>query len=253
MFKEILVFMLWLQFSNGSRSSWGSGGIGKVTEISNETIDAQPPLPGSSPAVSCKEKANEFLEEMFLVGDMVPINFAKICILSNYQIEEIKEPPEKYSKSLSQTRINIEMSQFQVQSINEDSIGMSFFFKVNWVDQRLQVLQFKRSKDYPFTLDESQQKNIWIPHLELKTEIISNEKKVDHVTAGIRGNFTPNSPIDVGPEGWVTSGAWVEQGISVITRVACELDFKRFPFDHHVCSIQVLKICSNILFTYVLR
>ena len=167
--------MLWLQFSNGSRSSWGSRAIGKVTEISNETIDAPPPLPGSSPAVSCKENANEFLEEMFLVGDMVPINFAKICILSNYQIEEIKEPPEKYSKSLSQTRINIELSQFQVQSINEDSIGMNFFFKVDWVDQRLQVLQFKRIKDYPFTLDESQQKNIWIPRLELKTEMISNE------------------------------------------------------------------------------
>ena len=138
--------MLWLQFSNGSRSSWGSGAIGKVTEISNETIDAPPPLPGSSPAVSCKENANEFLEEMFLVGDMVPINFAKICILSNYQIEEIKEPPEKYSKSLSQTRINIELSQFQVQSINEDSIGMSFFFKVDWVDQRLQYYNLKESK-----------------------------------------------------------------------------------------------------------
>ena len=77
---------------------------------------------------------------------MVPINFAKICILSNYQIEEIKEPPEKYSKSLSQTRINIELSQFQVQSINEDSIGMSFFFKVDWVDQRLQYYNLKESK-----------------------------------------------------------------------------------------------------------
>ena len=121
---------------------------------------------------------------------------------------------------------------------------MNFFFKVDWVDQRLQVLQFKRIKDYPFTLDESQQKNIWIPRLELKTEMISNEKKVDHVTAGIRGNFKPNSPIDVGPEGWVTSGAWVEQGIYVITEVACVLDFKRFPFDHHVCSIKV-RIFSN--------
>ena len=151
----------------------------------------------------------------------------------------------KNIQSLSQTRINIELSQFQVQSINEDSIGMSFFFKVNWVDQRLQVLQFKRSKDYPFTLDESQQKNIWIPRLELKTEMISNEKKVDHVTAGIRGNFTPNSPIDVGPEGWVTSGAWVKQEISLTIEVACDLNFKRFPFDQHVCSIEV-RVCSNI-------
>ena len=227
--------LLCLQFSNCLWRAWGSG-IAKASEISivGTTNEDKP----------CKANATEFIQHKWIVSPIIPIVWAKICILSNYQLREIREPPAKYSNSLSQTRINIEISEFLVKSINKESVEISFYYKVDWVDERLQVLQFEQFKDHPFPLDEDQQKSIWIPHLRLETEEISWEKKVDHVTAGIRGNFTPNSPIDVGSEGWATSGAWVEQGIYVMTEVACVLDFKRFPFDHHVCSIKV-RIFSN--------
>ena len=116
---------------------------------------------------------------------------------------------------------------------------MSLDYKVDWVDQRLQVLQFKKFMDHPFSLDENQQKQIWMPHLKIGTEMMSLKKLLDHVTARIRGNFTPNSYIGYGSGEWVTSGAKVEYGMSVTTEVACKLDFKRFPFDQHVCSIEV--------------
>ena len=212
MFKEILVFMLCLQFSNGSRNSWG---VGEVTEDI-----------GKNP--SCKDKAAEFLEH-FMPGLQVPLS--KICILSNYQHEEIKEHPAKYSEPISQTNINIEISDFQLIRINEDSIRMSLYWKVEWVDQRLQVLQFQltpahKGPDYPFILQESEQESIWIPPLKL-TSIISKGEDVDYVEAGPRilGNFT--------------SGAWVAQSNYVDAEVECDLDFKTFPFDHHVCRIEV--------------
>ena len=105
MFKEILVFMLCLQFSNGLDIS---GDIGKITE----TIE---------PNTSCKEKASDFLEHKnhWVVG--IKYTVSKICILSNYhyQREEIKEHPAKYSEPISQTNINIEISDFQLIRINE--------------------------------------------------------------------------------------------------------------------------------------
>ena len=241
MFKEILIFMLLcLQFSNGSWTSWGSGAIGKVTDT----------IAIADKDTSCIENATEFLAyTYFAVGGTIPITISRICILSNYQCEQITEHPAKYTEEeeelfSSQTSINIEISKFQIKRIKEDSVVISLDYKVNWVDQRLQVLQFQYFKDVPFSLDETHQKSIWIPHLKMGTEMISLDKIVDYVRAEIRGNFKPNSHIGVGNGGWLTRGARVEKSISVTTEVTCELDFKRFPFDHHVCSIEV-RICSN--------
>ena len=246
MFKEILIFMLLcLQFSNGSWTSWGSGAIGKVTgNIENIANDA---IGKANQEKACKENATEFLKDYWMVAEMVPVIWARICILSNYKLEQITEHPAKYIEEellSSQTSINIQISKFQIKRIKEDSVVMSLDYRVDWVDQRLQVLQFQYSKDHPFSLDESQQKSIWMPCLEMGTEMISKEKFVDYVAAEIRENFTSNSHIDVGSGDWVTSGARVEKSISVTTEVTCELDFKRFPFDHHVCSIEV-RICIN--------
>ena len=240
MFKEILVFMLiCLQFSNGSWSSWGNGAIGKITDASGIAYKD----------TACKKNATKFLANTyFAVGGTIPITISRICILSNYQGEQITEHPAKYTEEeeifSSQTSINIEISKFQIKRINEDSVVISLDYKVNWVDQRLQVLHFQNFKDSPFWLDETQQKSIWIPHLKMGTEMISLDKIVDYVRAEIRGNFKPNSHIGVGNGGWLTRGARVEKSISVTTEVTCELDFKRFPFDHHVCTIEV-RICAN--------
>ena len=246
MFKEILIFMLLcLQFSNGSWTSWGSGAIGKVTgNIENIATDA---IGKANKEKACKENATEFLKDYWMVAEMVPVIWARICILSNYKLEQITEHPAKYIEEellSSQTSINIEISKFQIKRINEGSVDMSLNYKVNWVDQRLQVLQFQYFKDVPFSLDETKQKSIWIPHLKMGTEMISLDKIVDYVRAEIRGNFTPKSHIGVGSGEWLTRGARIEKSISVTTEVTCELDFKRFPFDHHVCSIEV-RICSN--------
>ena len=61
-----------------------------------------------------------------------------------------------------------------------------------------------------------------MPRLKMETKMISIEKSMDDVTAEIRGNFTPNSHIDVGSEDWITSGAKVGFSISLTTEVASE-------------------------------
>ena len=211
MFKEILVFMLCLQFSNGY--SWDSGVIGMTKNR------------------SCKEKASDFLEHNNYWAGAVKYTVSKICILNNYQREEIQENPAKFnSESSSQTSIKIEISKFQIIKIYEDSVKMSFCLKVYWVDQRLQVLRYTY---FPyFSFHESEQDSIWIPHLEVGNEMISNDEKGKYVSAGELGNYT--------------SGAWVEKGIAITTEVTCALDFKTFPFEHHACSIEV-RICSLLL------
>ena len=211
MFKEILVFMPWLQFSNGSLWEVGSGIIeDKIGKVNKGT--------------SCKENAIEFLEETYYVaGGTIPATFSKICILSNHQGEDIKEPPA----ALSQTRIYVEISEIQIKRIRKYSMEIKFYFKVKWVDQRLQVLQFIYPSNKPFNLDKNEQDRIWIPQIKMGTKMISEEVEVDYVNAMIRkmGNFS--------------SGAWVTKKIFVTTEVVCKLDFRAFPFDHHECSIEV--------------
>ena len=226
MFKEILVFMLWLQFSNGSWESWGSGiiedNIGKVNK-----------------GTSCKENAIEFLEETYyLAGGTIPATISKICILSNHQGEDIQEPPDA---ALSHTSIYVEISEIQIKRIRKYSMEISFYFKVKWVDQRLQVLQFIYPSNRPFNIDKNKQDRIWIPHLKMGPKMISEEVEVDYVMAEIRkmGNFS--------------SGAWVTKKIHVTTEVACKLDFRAFPFDHHECSIEVRLVILMLKYTFILN
>ena len=192
MFKEILIFMLCLQFS-----------IAK-----NE----------------CKKNASEFIAHK----NNLKYEYEKICILSNYQYEEIREHPAKYSESPSQTKVNIEIFDFQIITIKEDSFTMSMNFKVDWIDQRLQPVYFYVTKftKWAYDLKESEQDRIWMPSIGYRTELISIDQKTNHVSAR-RNNVS------------FTSGARIAKGSFVTAEVVCELDFQKYPFDDHLCSIEV--------------
>ena len=200
MFKEIIILMLSLQCS-----------VAKTKK--------SPP---------CKENATEFIAHKNILQNTM----TRICILSNYQYEEITEHPAKYSETPSQTKINIEMSKFQIITIKEESVTMSMYFEVEWVDQRLQPLNLNHANSelvlnsWAFVLKEEEYEKIWMPSIGYGTELISKDRKVDHVFARINNrNYT--------------SGARMEQGIDVTVEVVCQMDFQNYPFDHHVCSIEV--------------
>ena len=206
MIKEILIFMLCLQFSIAVKRT-------------------------------CKDNATEFIAHKTTWMGSYEYTVERICILSNYKQEEIREPPAKYTEPPSQTNINIEMSKFQIIRINVESVTMSLYFKVEWIDQRLQLLNFFGDPEWvlnqwAFKLKKAEQNLIWIPQLAIRTEMISEDQKVDYVSARIL-------------DGNSTSGARVSKSIYVTTEVTCDLDFKRFPFDRHVCSFEV-RICSGL-------
>ena len=113
MFKEIIILMLSLQCS-----------VAKTKK--------SPP---------CKENATEFIAHKNILQN----TRTRICILSDYLYEEITENPAKYLESPSQTKINIEMSKFQIITIKEESVTMSMYFEVEWVDQRLQPLNLNHA------------------------------------------------------------------------------------------------------------
>ena len=176
----------------------------------------------------CKENATEFIAHKNILQNTM----TRICILSDYHYEEITENPARYLESPSQTKINIEMSKFQIITIKEESVTLSMYFEVEWVDQRLQPLNLYNVNSesvlnsWAFVLKEEEYEKIWIPSIGYGTELISKDRKVDHVFARINNrNYT--------------GGARMEKGIDVTVEVVCQMDFQNYPFDHHVCSIEV--------------
>ena len=176
----------------------------------------------------CKENATEFIAHKNILQN----TRTRICILSDYLYEEITENPAKYLESSSQTKINIEMSKFQIITIKEESVTLSMYFEVEWVDQRLQPLNLYHVNSesvlnsWAFVLKEEEYEKIWMPSIGYGTELISKDRKIDHVFARINNrNYT--------------SGARMEKGIDVTAEVVCQMDFQNYPFDNHVCSIEV--------------
>ena len=91
MIKEILILMLCLQFSIAVKRT-------------------------------CKDNTTEFIAHKTTWMGSYEYTVERICILSNYKQEEIREPPAEYMEPPSQTNINIEMSKFQIIRINEESV-----------------------------------------------------------------------------------------------------------------------------------
>ena len=151
------------------------------------------------------------------------LSYGKVCIQKEY-IEWMRYPPLKNRK----TKLSITLSNIQIIEISSNGITISMNTRIKWSDYRL---TFGVAKSL---LSMEDQKQVWSPRIIIGADVLSKTKEAEEIET----NY------------WCTdNGKWckksLEKTFSLHTKVKCDLDFQRFPFDNHTCNIEVSKYQSN--------
>ena len=175
-----------------------------------------------SNALIITDAFDECLEEK---GEV--LSRGKVCVPKKY-IEWIQFPPNK--KANKKTKLSIALSNIQIIEISSNGITISMNTRIKWSDYRL---TFGVAKSL---LSMEDQKQVWSPRIIIGTDVMSKTKEAEEMETSY----------------WCTSnGKWckksLEKTFSLHTKVKCDLDFQRFPFDNHTCNIEVSIRVSMIL------
>ena len=137
-----------------------------------------------------------------------------ICIPRKFQ-SGLQYPPKH-----PHTEVNFTLHQIQVIEIDSNSISIRLVSIVNWREHRLELIT-----GFQFVyLTEADLKRIWFPHLFVN-DMISFDLKHDEYV--LSKNETIGNVLVI------------ENIYSFMTKVKCEMDFLEFPFDEHLCIIEV--------------
>ena len=124
------------------------------------------------------------------------------------------------------TDIYIKMRDVQVISIGMNTVTVSMNFRTAWLDYRLENWNYP-PKVYGnwIWLNEEFKNLVWMP--TIITDKLVSEKEVDEKFGlwRLRNNSIP----------------LVFRKFYLHTTVNCAMDFQTFPFDKHVCNIEVIK------------
>ena len=128
------------------------------------------------------------------------------------------------------TKLSITLSNVQIIEIGSNEITISMNTRIAWSDYRL---TFGVAKSL---LSAEDQKQVWSPRIIIGTDVMSKTKEAEEIETSY----------------WCTiNGKWckksLEKTFSLHTKVKCDLDFQSFPFDNHVCNIEVSIRVSMIL------
>ena len=119
--------------------------------------------------------------------------------------------------------LDIEMSNVEVVEIGLHTLTISMYLSIVWMDHRFQMFRNKSNLEM-FYLSKDEQKKIWSPQIVIGTKKLSqNEQGLEF------GVFKEPS--------WVNP--MVTKNVDLTTQVKCELDFQLFPFDKHLCKLEV--------------
>ena len=134
-------------------------------------------------------------------------------------------------KSLK-TEITISLSKVQIIEIGDQSVSLNMDVSMGWYDFRLNLKSESFEKIY---LTKEEQKQIWSPQIILATNVKSENMKKEEFAF----YETPYVPL--------------AERISAIkkfhlsTTIKCDMDFQNFPFDEHICNLEVSKRNSIII------
>ena len=120
--------------------------------------------------------------------------------------------------------IEIEMSNVEVIEIGLNTLTISMHLSITWKDNRF--LLFRNTTNLEkFYLSKDEQKGIWSPQIVVGTKkLFKNELQLEF---GVYKIF---------PKGKAIS---VSNKVDLTTKVKCQLDFQLFPFDTHLCKLEV--------------
>ena len=137
-----------------------------------------------------------------------------ICIPWKFQ-SGLQYPPNH-----PQTEVNFTLHQIQVIEIDSNIITIGLAPHINWREHRLELITGFQS----IYLTKIDLKRIWFPHLFVHDMMSFDVKHDEYI-------LSKNEAI--GNVLVIDNFKWF------ITKVKCEMDFLDFPFDEHLCIIEV--------------
>ena len=163
-------------------------------------------------------------------------------------IKEIKltapnrSPPNK-------TEIDIEM--FDVEIIDFDVKMQQFTLrmglKIIWPEKRLKLVKSSRSLVNGWMAVSG----IWVPQLDIRSVVVSESRKLERLDVAM------DSQSEVSKWNWydkyinyLVQSFTAKMKFSLTTTVKCSMNFDMFPFDSHICKLEVsllsnfFKFCS---------
>ena len=158
----------------------------------------------------------------------------RICIPREYLGILLVNPETKDNK----TSIDVEVSKLQIIKIGDDTITISMGILMGWLENRLKMNTQGVTRQV-ISLSEEDKKQIWSPQIVIENNMVSVSKEGEQFVLMKLGTW---------------SLAYKKFYLS--TTVRCEMDSQTFPFDKHVCKIEVSfndKACSLIMYFFILN
>ena len=105
------------------------------------------------------------------------------------------------------------------------------YLTTSWGESRLK--SFTRNDEEKIFLNQDDQKLLWSPRIVITTNMASQKiEGDDFFVTKVKG---PVPLVFIPP-------THVSKNVFLTTRVKCEMEFYSFPFDKHICKLEVGKI-----------
>ena len=142
----------------------------------------------------------------------------------------IQYPPTMKWSDLSRdwcctpTILNFIIGSVEVVEIDVDALTIYMNLRITWKDQRPVLMTWTPNEKVYLGMDE--EKEIWSPMIGIWSNKMSENKQGKEFSLKKSSNSTTN-----GAEGF--------QRFYLTTKVKCAMDFQTFPFDKHICNLEV--------------
>ena len=175
------------------------------------------------------EKINDFKDSCLEAKGKLLDRWERICIPREY-LGILLLSPET-------TNTNVKVSKLQIINIGHDSITLSMVLEMNWIENRLKI-NMQGVPRQLISLSKEDQNHIWKPKIGIKSNVVSESRE-----GNVLGLFVDEVWCEIDEKicKEMKFGSWLVayQKFSLSTTVKCEMDYQKFPFDKHVCNIEV--------------
>ena len=203
MIKEILLFVTLLQTFNAL----------EITETTPENID-------NSTHIKFENCHKEKDGHLLLSKD-------RLCIPGGNLTWKIQLPP--FNKVI-RNKIDVKISNAQVIEIDAHTltITVSMDLAIIWDDHRLQLATEKAFE--VVYLSANDEKEIWSPQIVVGSNMVAQDRQGEEIALTRRCR-----KIECLKKGGITG----TKNVQLTTKIRCEMDFQTFPFDKHICNLEV--------------
>ena len=218
MITKILIFVLLLHLSNA----------GETHNNLTSFFELKKTFESNFKANRTNELARIFEKSCSDTGGLL-LGKKRICIPQEDKFL-IQYPPTMKLSDLSRdwcctpTILNFIIGSVEVVEIDVDALTIHMNLRITWKDQRPVLMTWTPNEKVHLGMDE--EKEIWSPMIGIWSNKMSENKQGKEFSLKKSSNSTTN-----GAEGF--------QRFYLTTKVKCAMDFQTFPFDKHICNLEV--------------